>query len=137
MGHLAPNAATQTYMQEDPGPYTTAANSAAVSFTTVVGCDLLVTVEADFSCVNSSGAPALMKGLLSIRKDGTNYASRFVTQTIGAGLSIAYPITISYRFAAVPASTLVGISTVYSDHASSALSGTVSNLRTRVEEIRR
>lgn len=136
-GQIAVGAATDTYMAEDAGPYVSLANTANVSFTPPVLCDVLVSVEGDFSSTNSGGAPALLRGALSIRNGGTNYASRTVTQTIGAGLSVAYPITITYRFAAVPAGVLTGFSAVYSDHASSALAGTISNLRTRVEVIKR
>lgn len=134
---LAANAATVTHMATDAGPYTTVASGVApVNFTPAALCEVLVTVECDFSCTNA-GAAALMKGTFSVYDGTTAYNVRTIAQTIGAGLTVQMPLTTKYRFASVPAGTPVSYSCRYTDHGSSILAGVVSNLRTHVEEIKR
>lgn len=138
-GQIAANAATDTFQATDAGPYTTiASDKAPVSFTPSVTCDVIVTVECNFACTNSGGASAFMKGSFGIYQDSTSlHATRYIAQTIGAGLSHEFPLTATYRFSGVPAGVPVQFACRYSDHGSSALSGTVTDLRTKVEVIKR
>lgn len=60
-----------------------------------------------------------------------------VVRLLPAGQSLEAPITIAYRFSGVAAGVSPTINVFYTDHASSALSGIVANIRNRVEVIKR
>ncbi len=138
---ILPGSVTAVDMVQDPGPYTGTANDASVVMTPLVTCEAVVTVDMNFECTNSGGTAALIYGAFNVGyDDGTSYGAygdRFVSQTLPAGQTIRFPVSISYRFASVPAGVAQTWSAVYSDHGSSVLTGVVSNLRTRVELIYR
>lgn len=137
---LAPGAATLTDMEEDAGPYSGTANAAAVTITPPVTCNALVTVDMNFQCTNSTGAAALIYGAFNVGMDDGSYgayADRFVSQTLVPGDTLRFPVSIRYLFRDLPAGVAHTFSAVYSDHMTSALTGSVANLRTQVELILR
>src|SRR4051812_6428290 len=119
MTKLAQTAATETFMGVDAGPFTSVANNkAGVTFTPNVDCDVLVTVDVDFSTSNAGGAAAFLKGVLTLKRDGTTAVLRSIAQWVGAAQSIEAPMTMTYRFSGVPASVSTTINIFYTDHAS-------------------
>ena len=142
---IAPNAATETYSNADAGPYVSAVptGSCSVTVNPAVTCDILVTVEVDTSATNSSGATKVRRGSMGVYAaggfagGGTVYSQRPFSGNIAAGESQSEAQTSSYRFAAVAAGTPITFSVRGTDNVAATQDTTYSNLRIKVEVIKR